>query len=180
MGILKIAKMGHPALSKISDEVDDPASPNIKNLVKDMILTMNDSRGVGLAAPQVHEPIRLVIFQIPEERIEKNAAASDLTVLINPKITLLSEEREDGVEACLSLPGMMGVVPRFTQIRYSGFNLDGKYFECEAQDYHARVVQHECDHLDGILYPMRMVNLSSFGYTEELQKGVKNKSTGIS
>ena len=176
MGILKIAKMGHPALSKISGEVDDPASPDIKNLVKNMILTMNDAKGIGLAAPQVHEPIRLVIFQVPHERFKENDKVSELTVLINPKIVFLSEDKEDGVEACLSLPGMMGIVPRFTHIRYSGFNLDGEYFEREARDYHARVVQHECDHLDGILYPMRMVNLTSFGYTEELQKDVKQNS----
>ena len=174
MSILKIARMGHPILARRADAVADPSDPAIRRLVIDMADTMLDAGGIGLAAPQVHVPLRLVIYGVPRARLEAESGGDGpipFTVLINPEITPLSEEREEGVEGCLSLPGMQGRVPRFTAISVRAQGLDGQWFEREAHGYHARVVQHECDHLDGILYPLRMSDLSSFGYSEEMRKG---------
>jgi len=204
MAILKIARMGHPALSRTADPVDDPTAPEIRRLIADMVDTLADAGGVGLASPQVHVPLRVVIFHIPESRSRAIAAAeaaeigdgadaqdvSDvepeavaqavaqavpqavpMTVLINPEIEPLDDEMALGVEGCLSLPGMIGMVPRHQRIRYQADAPDGSVIEREASGYHARVVQHECDHLDGILYPMRMDDLSSFGYSEEMGRG---------
>ncbi|MBF0167034.1 MAG: peptide deformylase [Alphaproteobacteria bacterium] len=167
MAILKIARMGHPVLRATALPVSDPTAPEIQGLVEDMIETLADAGGVGLAAPQVHVPLRLVIFFVPTERGEDEVP---LTVLINPVIEPLGDEEEEGAEGCLSLPGMVGVVPRFKFIRYSGLDLDGLPIERLAEGYHARVVQHECDHLDGILYPARIRDFSRFGFAEEFKK----------
>lgn len=173
MAILKIARMGHPVLKARAEPVSDPKSQEIQQLVRDMAETLNDAGGIGLAAPQVHVSKRVVIFYVPGER---RAAAGEpaedipLTVLINPEIEPLSEEKTSGVEACLSVPGLAGPVPRFTHIRYRALDLQGRMFEREAKGYHARVVQHECDHLDGILYPMRMTDLSQLAFVEELRR----------
>jgi peptide deformylase len=172
MAILKIARMGHPILSQRAEEVRDPTGFDTAVLVNNMIDTLADSGGIGLAAPQVHESKRIVIFFVPEGRAQENDADDDdgpqeLTVMVNPAIEPLSEDKEVGWEACLSVPGLMGAVPRYTSIRYSWTGLDGKPHSREAQGFHARVVQHECDHLDGILYPMRMEDMSLFGFTEE-------------
>lgn len=169
MAVLKIARMGHPALMGVAEEVLDPADPEIRRLVADMVDTMLDAPGIGLAAPQVHVPLRMVIYMVPEARTE-DGAGHPLTVLVNPEITVLDETLESGVEGCLSLPGMAGTVARPRHIRVKAIDLDGNPFEYEAKGYHARVVQHECDHLDGILYPMRMSDLSSLGYVEEMTK----------
>jgi peptide deformylase len=183
MAILKIARMGHPVLRRVADPVADPTVPEIRRLIADMVDTMADAPGIGLAAPQVHVPKRLVIFHIPESRAgaaaqaraddEGGPAPDDveavpMTVLINPVIEPLAEDKEPGVEGCLSLPGMLGMVPRYTRIRYKALAPDGSAIEREASGYHARVVQHECDHLDGILYPMRMTDLSTFGFADEM------------
>jgi len=170
MAILKIARMGHPVLARKADSVEDPTDPEIHYLINDMIETMRDAPGIGLAAPQVHVAKRVVVFYVPGSRAEDGEEGVGLTALINPVIEPLTEEMDMGVEGCLSLPDMAGQVPRFTKIRYSALLPNGETFTREAEGYHARVVQHECDHLDGILYPMRMENLSSFGYSEELQK----------
>ncbi|TAN55788.1 MAG: peptide deformylase [Rhodospirillales bacterium] len=167
MAILKIARMGHPVLRGIASSIPEPSAPEVRLLVQDMIETLADAGGVGLAAPQVHVPWRLVIFFVPDERAGEEVP---LTVLINPMIEPLSDEVEEGAEGCLSLPGMVGVVPRYLAIRYSGFDLSGKPFMREAEGYHARVVQHECDHLDGILYPARIRDFSRFGYAEEFKR----------
>ncbi|MQA65495.1 MAG: peptide deformylase [Alphaproteobacteria bacterium] len=191
MAILKIARMGNPVLRAPARPVADPTAPAIRALVSDMVETMLDAGGVGLAAPQVRVPLRLVIFQLPPERLvaqdstdgadadiegdpegDADGAPADaehlpLHVLINPVITPVGEDTALGWEGCLSLPRMRGLVPRHTYIRYSGIGLDGKPFEREARGFHARVVQHECDHLDGILYPMRMTDLSLLGYNDE-------------
>ena len=183
MAVLKIARMGNATLRHPCQPVKDPTAPAIRALVSDMVETMLDAGGVGLAAPQVRVPLRLVIFQLPPERAGNErgdgedgegaeSGATDPTtlplhVLINPVITPLGEETALGWEGCLSLPRMRGLVPRHTHIRYSGLGLDGKPFEREAKGFHARVVQHECDHLDGILYPMRMTDLSLLGYNDE-------------
>ena len=173
MAILKIARMGHPVLNSVADPVNDPTTPEIHQLVSDMVETMLDAPGVGLAAPQVHVPLRVVVFHIPEGRASdaEDDGPVPLTVLINPTIEPLSEETELGWEGCLSIPGMMGETPRCPRIRYQALGLDGELIERIAGGFHARVVQHECDHLDGVLYPMRMDDLSRFGFSEELQKG---------
>jgi peptide deformylase len=173
MAILKIARMGHPVLRSRADPVSDPTAPAIRALVADMIETMEDAHGAGLAAPQVHVPLRLVVFRVPEERVRREGEDPvALTMLINPEIVPLSDEKGDGWEACLSVPGLAGVVPRFTRIRYSGFTPEGARIERVAQGFHARVVQHECDHLDGILYPQRMTDLSLLVFVEEMRHGV--------
>ncbi len=190
MAILKIARMGHPVLGRPAGAVADPAAPEILQLVGDMIDTLADADGAGLAAPQVHVPLRVVMFRVSDDRAadEEDANREDanqgdpdtqdaeseervpLTVLINPVIEPLSDDVALGWEACLSLPGMTGEVPRHTHIRYRGVGPDGAPIEREASGFHARVVQHECDHLDGILYPMRMTDLSRFGYVEEMRR----------
>lgn len=172
MAILKIARMGHPVLRRRADEVEDPTDPDIRRLVADMIETMADAGGVGLAAPQVHVARRVVVFYVPASRAEEGEAQG-VTVLINPEIEPLGDEMDMAVEGCLSLPQMSGAVPRFTRIRYRALTLDGSPIDKIATGFHARVVQHECDHLDGILYPMRMDDLSSFGYTEELRRAAE-------
>ena len=170
MAILKIARMGHPVLARVADLVEDPTDPEIHVLISDMIDTMRDAPGIGLAAPQVHVPLRVVVFYVPESRSGEEQQGVGLTALINPVIEPLGDETNVGIEGCLSLPGMAGQVSRFSKIRYSGLLPNGEALSVEAEGYHARVVQHECDHLDGLLYPMRMDDLTSFGYSEELQK----------
>ncbi|MGE5517011.1 MAG: peptide deformylase [Bacteroidota bacterium] len=173
MAILKIARMGHPVLARRADPVVDPKAAEIQGLIDDMIETMADAGGAGLAAPQVHVPLRLVIFQAPAARAE--GVAVPLTVLINPEIEALDAELQVGYEGCLSLPGMMGAVPRWRRIRYSGLDRDGVPVERVAEGFHARVVQHECDHLDGMLYPSRMPDLSRFGFVEELRRRMEEE-----
>jgi peptide deformylase len=173
MAILKIARMGHPVLKAHAEPVGDPKAQEIQQLVRDMIETLEDVGGIGLAAPQVHVSKRVVIFYVPGERQAANGEPAEdvpLTVLINPEIEPLSEEQVAGVEACLSVPGLAGPVPRWSHIRYRALDLHGRMFEREAKGYHARVVQHECDHLDGILYPMRMTDLSQLAFVEELRR----------
>ncbi|MGB8273842.1 MAG: peptide deformylase [Alphaproteobacteria bacterium] len=174
MAILKIARMGHPALRRRAEEVANPTSAAIRRLVKDMKETLADVGGAGLAAPQVHVPKRVVIFSVPPERIteEPGAAPMDLAVLVNPVVEPLTDETELGWEGCLSVPGLRGVVPRYTRVRYSGITPEGQRIKREASGFHARVVQHECDHLDGILYPMRMTDLSLLCFTDELRHGL--------
>jgi len=180
MAILKIAKMGHPVLRGIAQPVETPTHPGVQALIRDMVETMVDADGAGLAAPQVHIPARLVIFQAPPDRAEVPEDGEEafdhtapLTVLINPEIEFLTEESELGVEGCLSVPGLRGMVPRCTHIRYSGINEKGERMTREARGFHARVVQHECDHLDGILYPQRMEDLSELMFESELKHYVE-------
>jgi peptide deformylase len=174
MAILKIARMGHPVLRQIAQPVEDPTAPQVRALIRNMIETMQDADGAGLAAPQVHVPLRVVIFHVPEERAgeSEEAAPTPLTVLINPEIMPLTEEKKLGWEGCLSVPGLVGAVPRYTKIRYSGYTPDGGRIEREAADFHARVVQHECDHLDGVLYPQRMTDMTLLMFQDELKHGV--------
>ena len=174
MAILKIARMGHPVLKQVAAPVGDPKSAEIGQLIQDMIDTLADAAGAGLAAPQVHIPLRLVMFHVPAARArEEDGEAAEgcpFTVLINPEIEALSEDMVEGVEACLSLPDLAGMVPRYSHIRYRGFDHRGETVEREAEGFHARVVQHECDHLDGILYPMRMADLSTLPFTSEISR----------
>ncbi|MEX0922715.1 MAG: peptide deformylase [Rhodovibrionaceae bacterium] len=173
MAILKIARMGHPILRQRAQEVPDPMAPEVRRLVADMLDTMKDAAGTGLAAPQVHVPQRVVVFFVEAERAEREGdeevAAVPLTVLINPEIEPLTEDTESGWEACLSVPDLIGEVTRPRAIRYRGTGLDGQAIEREAEGFHARVVQHECDHLDGILYPQRMDDLSKLLFHSEMK-----------
>jgi peptide deformylase len=169
MAILKIARMGHPVLRRRADPIPDPTAPEVRSLIADMIETMEDAHGAGLAAPQVHVPFRIVVFHVPEERARReNEEPAPLTVLINPEIVPLADDKIEGWEACLSVPGLAGKVPRYTRIRYSGLTPEGGRIEREVQGFHARVVQHECDHLDGILYPQRMPDLSTLIFVEHM------------
>ena len=179
MAILKIARMGHPVLGRKAEPVADPTAPAIRLLVRNMIETMIDANGAGLAAPQVHVPLRLAIFQAPEERAEDNLSEAErydhtapLTVLINPELELVGDEMDGGWEGCLSIPGMRGFVERPAHIRYRGVDLDGKAIERTARGFHARVVQHELDHLDGILYPQRMRDLTKLIFESEARHWV--------
>ncbi len=172
MAILKIARMGHPVLLRACEPVADPGAPDIRQLVADMMETMEDAPGVGLAAPQVYQPLRLLVFRVPGNRMSDNPDDSALgnTVLINPTLELLGEERDLGWEGCLSIPGLRAAVPRARRVRYRGLDCDGNVIEREASGFHARVVQHEYDHLDGVLYTMRMTDFRHFGFTEELDR----------
>ncbi len=169
MAILKIAKMGHPVLRRRAEPVSDARDPEIARLVADMIETMADARGAGLAAPQIYQSKRIVIFHAPSDRGEgQSAETAPLTVLINPEIEVLDGTRVEDWEGCLSIPGLRGRVPRASHIRYKGFGPDGAAIEREATGFHARVVQHEVDHLDGVLYPERMADLGSLTFDSEL------------
>jgi peptide deformylase len=170
MAILKIARMGHPVLARRADPVEDPRAAEIQGLIDDMIDTMRDAGGAGLAAPQVMVPLRVVVFHAPAER--NPSGEVPLTVLINPEIHPLDAELQVGYEGCLSLPGLIGAVPRWRRIRYRGLGRDGALVDREAEGFHARVVQHECDHLDGVLYPSRMPDLSRFGFADEIRRAM--------
>ena len=169
MSILKIARMGHPVLREVAAPVADPTSAAVKRLVADMIETLEDIGGAGLAAPQVHVARRVVIFKVPAERTTglPDDTAEGLTVLVNPAIEPLSGAIELGWEGCLSVPGLRGAVPRHRRIRYRGTTPEGARIEREVEGFHARVVQHECDHLDGILYPQRMTDHRLLMFIEE-------------
>ena len=169
MAILEIARMGSPILHQVAAAVEDPASTATSAVVRDMLDTLEDAGGIGIAAPQVHISKRIVVFFVPETRTgnKPNDCSEHMTVMINPEIEPLGDHEELDWEACLSIPDLMGSVPRFTRIKYRWTNLDGTQSERVADGFHARVVQHECDHLDGVLYPMQMRDLSLFGYSEE-------------
>ena len=172
MAILKIARMGHPVLLRKCDKVADPGAPEIRRLVADMMETMEDAPGVGLAAPQVYQPLRLFVFRVPSGRETQDPDDTPLgnTVLINPEVELIGEERVMGWEGCLSIPDLRAAVPRATRVRYRGVDCDGNLTQREVSGFHARIVQHEYDHLDGILYPMRMTDFRYFGFTGELDR----------
>jgi peptide deformylase len=172
MAILKIARMGHPVLLQKADPVADPGAPEIRRLVANMMETMEDAPGVGLAAPQVYQPLRLFVFRVPGGRDTQDPDDITVgnTVLINPIVELIGEERVMGWEGCLSIPGLRAAVPRANRVRYRGVDCDGHLTEREVTGFHARVVQHEYDHLDGILYTMRMDDFRYFGFTDELDR----------
>ncbi len=165
--------MGDPQLLQISTAVDPINNASLGSLLEDMWETMAAANGAGLAAPQIGVMQRVVIFGYQSNPRYPEAPPIPETVLINPVITLLGEEQEDGWEGCLSVPGMRGVVPRYREIRYQGYDQHGNRIEREATGFHARVVQHECDHLDGVLYPQRITDMRQFGFLDTLsEKGV--------
>jgi len=169
MAIRDILKMGNPDLLKVSEPVDFDKD-DLTKLIEDMKETMKANDGAGLAAPQIGVFKRLVIFGFDTNDRYPEADSVPFTVLINPIITPLSDEKENGWEGCLSVPGLRGVVPRYTHIKYEGYDAEGNKIEREVEDFHARVVQHECDHLDGILYPMKIEDYRYFGFHEEIFK----------
>ena len=166
--IRPILRMGDPRLLLVSEPVTRFDTPELHELLRDMFDTMHDAEGAGLAAPQIAVPLRVVIFGFENNARYPDAPPVPQTVLINPVLEPLTEELENGWEGCLSVPGLRGVVPRVKRLRYSGFDAKGAPFTREVDGFHARVVQHECDHLDGILYPMRVEDFSKFGYTDVL------------
>lgn len=174
----QIVRMGALVLSRRADEIQDLASEKIAALAEDMADSMAAAGGVGLAAPQIGISKRIIVFKVPGERA--TAAANDgpleLQVLINPEIEPLSGEMELDWEGCLSIPGLKGEVPRYRKIAYRGFDLQGEKVLRQAEGFHARVVQHEVDHLDGILYPERMTDMRRFGYGEELLQAAVDAS----
>jgi peptide deformylase len=167
MAILKIARMGHPVLLERAQRVDDPSAAAVRALIADMTETMVDAEGIGLAAPQVHRPLRLILFMDAETRSEVQGRQP--LALINPEIEPLEAALDPGWEGCLSIPGLRGMVPRYARIGYRGLTPDGATIEREAHGLHARVVQHEVDHLDGVLYPMRMPDLRQLTFETELR-----------
>ncbi len=168
MALLKIARMGHPVLLERAALVNDPGAPEIRRLAADMIETMIDAPGIGLAGPQVHVPLRLFVFQLPADR--NGGEAVPPVVVINPILELLGVEQVPRWEGCLSIPGLRAAVPRHQRIRYSGVDCDNRPVGGEVDGLHANVVQHEHDHLDGILYPMRVTDFRSFGFIEEMAR----------
>lgn len=169
MAVKLVLRMGEKSLLERSREVEQFATPELDQLLTDMWDTMEAENGAGLAAPQIGVNIRVVIFGYEENPRYADAPPVPRTILINPKIEVLSDQMEEGWEGCLSVPGMRAVVPRYTDIRYSGFDPEGKPIDRTAEGFHARVVQHECDHLDGILYPSRIRDMRHFGFCEELE-----------
>lgn len=169
MAIRDILKMGNPDLLKVSEPVDFEKD-DLTTLIKDMKETMKANDGAGLAAPQIGVFKRLVIFGFDTNDRYPEADSVPFTVLINPIITPLSDKKENGWEGCLSVPGLRGVVPRYTHIKYEGYDAEGNKIKREVEDFHARVVQHEYDHLDGILYPMKIEDYRYFGFHEEIFK----------
>ena len=168
MAIREILKMGDPRLLRIARPVEAFGTPALRALIDDMFETMHAVQGAGLAAPQIGVDLALAIFGFRQNQRYPDAPAVPETVLINPTITPLADTQEEGWEGCLSVPGLSGVVPRVARIRYTGFDAEGQPIEREAEGFHARVVQHECDHLIGMLYPMRVRDFSRFGYTSVL------------
>ncbi|MFT8517825.1 MAG: peptide deformylase [Acetobacter persici] len=175
MAILKIARMGHPVLLRRADEVADVTAPEITSLVEDMMETLKDAGGVGLAAPQVHVSKRVFLYFVPESRSEgEDDPPCDVQVLINPVLEPVGEEQVPRLEGCLSIPGLRGEVPRYRRVRYAGYDQKGNPVHGVASGFRANVMQHEMDHLDGILYPMRMDDLGKLGFdTEVTRYGVR-------
>jgi peptide deformylase len=171
MAIRQVLRMGDPVLLRVAPPVSEFNTPALDALIADMFETMAAMNGAGLAAPQIGVSQRVVIFGVDANPRYPDAEAVPMTVLINPTIDILDRETEDAWEGCLSVPGMRGLVSRYRRLRYTGFDQYGQRLEREAAGFHARVVQHECDHLDGILYPMRIKDMRLFGYEDVLFPG---------
>lgn len=168
MSVRAILKMGDPRLLRVAEPVTEFNTPELHTLIADMFDTMHAANGAGLAAPQIGVNLRLVIYGFKQNTRYPDAPPVPETVLINPRVRPLSAERVEGWEGCLSVPGLRGAVPRFSALHYEGFDQFGNVISRDAEGFHARVVQHECDHLDGILYPMRIEDFTQFGYVDVL------------
>jgi len=172
MTVRRVLKMGDPLLFKVAQPVTEFGTPELEALVADMFDTMAALSGAGLAAPQIGVSKRVVIFGVESNPRYPDAEPVPATVLVNPEIEILTDQKEDSWEGCLSVPGLRGLVSRYTRLRYRGFDQHGNPIAREASGFHARVVQHECDHLDGILYPMRLKDMRLFGYEDALFPGM--------
>ncbi|MGH6612070.1 MAG: peptide deformylase [Burkholderiaceae bacterium] len=174
--IREILRMGDPRLLRVSEPVRGVQSTELQSLIDDMFETMHAANGAGLAAPQIGVPLRVVIFGYADPQMRNprypDADPVPQTILVNPVIEALSEDQVEDWEGCLSVPGLRGIVPRHAKVRYRGIDLQGNPIDRTVDGFHARVVQHECDHLDGILYPMRVKDFSRFGYTDILFPGM--------
>lgn len=171
MAVREVLRMGDPRLLGVARPVEKFDTPELRELVQDMTDTMRHLNGAGLAAPQIGVGLQVVIFEVESNPRYPDAGKVPFTVLVNPVLTPLTEQMEEGWEGCLSVPGLRGMVPRYASLRYQGFGADGEPIDRTVEGFHARVVQHEADHLLGILYPMRMRDFSNFGYTEVLFPG---------
>jgi peptide deformylase len=173
MSILKVARIGNPVVRGLARPVPESeiASPGIQRLIDDMIATMHEYDGVGVAAPQVHVPLRLAVLEVPPAD-SRSPSVVPLTVLVNPRVTPLGDETVDGWEGCLSVPELRGLVPRFKRVRLEALDREGRAFVAEVEGFHARVVQHECDHLDGRVYLDRMRDMRSLAFLPELERYV--------
>jgi peptide deformylase len=176
MAVREILRMGTPSLFQPSKAVHKREfdSPQLHALLADMLDTMRAANGAGLAAPQIGENVRVVVFEVVGNTRYPEAEDVPLTVLINPVLTPIGNAMEEGFEGCLSVPGLRGEVPRYAKLRYQGFDAQGAAIDRTVEGFHARVVQHECDHLDGILYPSRITDMQKFGYTEVLFPNMAN------
>lgn len=168
MAVREVLRMGDDRLLQVAGPVQEFGTPELTSIITDMFDTMEAYDGAGLAAPQIGIPLRVVIFGIEENPRYPDVEPVPMTVLINPEIRVISPEKESGWEGCLSVPGMRGRVARYSRLHYRGFTADGEVFDREASGFHARVVQHECDHLDGILYPARIDDMRYFGFEDVL------------
>ena len=168
MPILKISRLGHPILLKKAKPVNDILAKEVRKIVFDMTETMLDAKGIGLAAPQVHINKQIIIFRTFNEDEEEKEV--NITTLINPKIIKISDKTDDAWEGCLSIPGMLGLVKRFSEIKYEGYDIQGKLIQKKVRGLNARVVQHEFDHLLGILYVSRLADPKAFGFVDEIEK----------
>jgi len=168
MSILKISRLGHPILLKKAKPVADILAKEVRKIVFDMTETMLDAKGIGLAAPQVHINKQIVIFRTFEQ--DKDEKEVNVTVLINPKIIKISDKTDNAWEGCLSIPGMLGLVKRFSEIKYEGYDIQGNLIQKKVNGFNARVVQHEFDHLLGILYISRLADPKAFGFVDEIEE----------
>ncbi len=168
MAVRPVLKMGHPLLRLVARPVTEFGTRELRELVRDMDDTMRSLDGAGLAAPQIGVSLRIVIFEVRQNPRYPEAGEVPYTVLVNPELTPIGDQLEDGWEGCLSVPGLRGLVPRHRRLRYRGHDLDGRPIDRTVEGFHARVVQHEVDHLDGILYPMRLRSLHDLGYEDTL------------
>ena len=172
MAIRKVARLGHPVLRQRAEEVPEPeiSSPRVQGIIDDLLITMVEYDGAGLAAPQVHVSKRVVIYGVDHNPRYPHAEPVPLTALVNPRITPLTQEMEEDWEGCLSLPGLRGLVPRVTRVRVEAYGRDGRTLRFDADGFHARVVQHECDHLDATVYVDRMRSMASLTFLQEFHR----------
>lgn len=175
MAVREVLRMGDPRLLGVARPVEKFATPELRELVQDMSDTMRHLNGAGLAAPQIGVDLQVVIFEVESNPRYPDVGKVPFTVLVNPVLTPMTEQMEEGWEGCLSVPGLRGMVPRYASLRYQGFDADGEAIDRTVEGFHARVVQHEVDHLLGVLYPMRMRDFSNFGFTEVLFPGQELK-----
>ncbi len=172
MAILKVARIGNPVVRARAKNVDPAAIPtrDFQRFLDDMVETMHEYDGVGVAAPQVHVALRVAVLEVPKSDRRGERKGVPLTVLINPLVTPLSKKRQFDIEGCLSVPDLRGLVPRFEKIRLDALGRDGKPYSIEAKGFHARVIQHECDHLDGNVYLDRMEDMKTLGFLHEFER----------